>query len=48
MHSNQVKAQAVVATQHMPCGLSDTDHQIWENISHVALWEILLAHIRGI
>ena len=31
-----------------PCGLSDMDHQIWENISHVALQEILLAHIRGI
>ena len=43
-----IKAHAVVAMQHMPCGLSDTDHQIWENISHVALQEILLARIRGI
>ena len=34
--------------QHVPCGLSDTDHQMWENISHVALREILLARIRGI
>ena len=25
----------------MPYGLSNTDYQIWENISHVALWEIL-------
>ena len=31
-----------------PCGLSNTDYQIWENISHVALWEILLARIRSI
>ena len=37
-----IKAHAVVATQHMPCGLSNTDYRIWENISHVALWEILL------
>ena len=35
-------------TQHMPCGLSNTDHRIWENISHVALREILLARIRSI
>ena len=36
------------ARQHMPCGLSNTDHRIWENISHVALREILFAPIRGI
>ena len=43
-----MKAHVAVATQHMPCGLSDTDHQIWENIGHVALREILLVRIRGI
>ena len=43
-----IKAHAVIATQHMACGLSNTDHRIWENISHVALREILLARIRGI
>ena len=43
-----IKAHAVVATQHMPCGLSNTDYRIWENISHVALREILLARILGI
>ena len=30
---------AAVATQHMPCGLSNMDHRIWENNSHVALRE---------
>ena len=35
-------------TQHMPCGLLNTDYRIWENICHVALWEILLARILGI
>ena len=44
----QIKAHAAVATQHKPCGLSNTDHRIWENISYVALREILLACIRGI
>ena len=34
-----IKAHAAVATQHMP---SNTDYRIWENISHVALWEIPL------
>ena len=43
-----IKAHAAVARQHMPSGLSNTDHRIWENISHVALWEMLLARIRGI
>ena len=43
-----IKAHAAVATQHMPCELSNTDHRIWENISHVALRKILLARIRGI
>ena len=43
-----IKAHAAVATQHMPCGLSNTDYRIWENISHVALWEILLVRILGI
>ena len=35
-----VPATAKNASQlkHMP--LSDTEHQIWENISRVALWEI--------
>ena len=42
-----IKAHAAVATQHMPCGLSNTDYRIWENI-HVALREILLARILGI
>ena len=32
-----IKAHAAVAMQHMPCGLSNTDPWIWENISHVAL-----------
>ena len=32
----------------MPFGLSNTDHRIWENVSHVALWEILLTCILGI
>ena len=32
----------------MPCGLSNTDHWIWANISHVALWETLLARIQYI
>ena len=45
---------APVATQHMPYrvsnafGLLNTDHRIWGNVSHVALWEILLACILGI
>ena len=47
MSAFQLK-HTVVAMQHMPCRLSNTDHRMWENISHVALWEILLAHIRGI
>ena len=28
-----IKAHTTVATQHMPCGLSNTDYRIWENIS---------------
>ena len=40
-----VVATSAFQLKHMPCGLSDMDHQIWENISHVALWEILLARI---
>ena len=40
-----IKAPAAVATQHIPCGLSNTDHRIWKNISHVPLWEILMACI---
>ena len=45
----QLKHTPRLLTQHtgMPCGLSNTDHRIWENISHVALREILLARIRG-
>ena len=39
---------APVATQHMLFGLLNTDHRIWENVSHVALWEILLVRILGI
>ena len=35
-------------TQHMPCGLSNMDYQIRENICHVALWEILWARILSI
>ena len=38
----------LLGSRDMPCGLSNTDPRIWENISHVALWEILLARIRGI
>ena len=29
-------------------GLSNTEYRIWENISHVGLWEILWASIQGI
>ena len=43
-----IKAHAAVATQHTPCGLLNTDYRIWENISHVALWEIPLVRILGI
>ena len=43
-----IRAHAVVATQCMPWGLSNTDYRIWENISHVGLWGILRASIRGI
>ena len=34
---------------HEPQASENTaqDYRIWENISHVALWEILLAHILG-
>ena len=32
-----MKAHAVIATQHMPGGLSITDLRIWENISNVTL-----------
>ena len=46
--TTSVKAHAAVAMQHMPCGLSNTDYRIWENISHVALREIPLACILGI
>ena len=34
--------------QRMPQGLSNTDYRIWENISHIGLWGILWASIRGI
>ena len=55
-HNKSLNVVSVAATsafqlkhmQHMPCGLSNTDHRIWENISHVALREILLARIRSI
>ena len=51
-----IKAHTAVAMQHMPCGCYaayalwaiGSDYQIWENITHVALQEILLARIRGI
>ena len=42
------RAHVAVATQPMPWGLSNTDYRIWENISHVGLWGILWARIRGI
>ena len=42
-----IKAHTTVATQHMPCGLSNTDYRIWENISRVGLWEMLWACILG-
>ena len=41
-----IRAHVAVATQHMHCGLSNMDYRIWENICHVALWEILLARVR--
>ena len=43
-----IRAHITVATQRMPWGLSNTDYRIWENISHVGLWGILWARIRGI
>ena len=43
-----IRAHFAVATQRMPWGLSNTDYRIWENISHVGLWGILWARIRGI
>ena len=37
-----IKTHPAVATQHMPCGLSDTDYRIWEiiiRLTHANVWE---------